>query len=269
MPSSNAILGFPLIDCHAHVGQLPGVVGRAISGDDLHYALTREGAAYALASSASVTTVGMQYGNAEAVREVARHPDTIGGMIWINPHDPAWEDDATSTLEHGFYGIKLHPVLDHYRVTTDALNGVFAFAARHRLPILTHAAEGGAHPLNYVDLLERYLDVKVVFAHFGPGVEGIMMAKKYSNAYLDTTLVPASAIYIAVDSAGSEKVLFGTDSPLGYKTSDGPDPLDHRTFRQATDEIRALELPDNDLDNLFYRNAVRVFNIEPPRITIR
>jgi predicted TIM-barrel fold metal-dependent hydrolase len=231
--------------------------------------LTLEGASYALASSASVTTVGQQYGNEEAVREVARHPDTIGGMIWINPHDPAWEDDATSTLDHGFLGIKLHPVLDHYRVTREALSGVFAFAARHRLAILTHAAEGGARPLNYVDLVEQFPDVDVVFAHFGPGVEGILMAKKYDNAYLDTTLVPASSIYIAVDSAGSEKVLFGTDSPIGYKTSEGPDTPEHRTFRQATDEIRALELPNNDLDDVFYRNASRVFHIPPSRLAVR
>jgi len=266
MQSSTEKLGFPLVDCHAHVGRLPGAVGRAITGDDLHYALRREGATYALASSASVTTVGQQYGNAEAVREVARHPDAIGGMIWINPHDPAWEDDATSTQEHGFFGIKLHPVLDHYRVTSEALCDVFVFAARHRLPILTHAAEGGARPLNYVDLIERYPDVDVVFAHFGPAVEGIRIAKKYDNAYLDTTLVPASSIDIAVDAAGSEKVLFGTDAPIGYKTSDGPDMPDHRTFRKATDAIKALDLTDTDLDDLFIRNAVRVFHISPPRI---
>jgi predicted TIM-barrel fold metal-dependent hydrolase len=266
MPSADPRLGFPLVDCHAHVGRLPGTVGRVISGDDLHYALTREGVAYTLASSASVTTVGQPFGNAEAVREVARRPDTIGGMIWINPHDPAWADDARSTLDHGFLGIKLHPVLDHYRVTREALSGVFAFAARHHLAILTHAAEGGARPLHYVDLVERYPDVDVVFAHFGPGVEGILMAKKYDNAYLDTTLVPAPSIYIAVDSAGAEKVLFGTDAPIGYKTSAGPDLPEHRTFRRATDAIRALGLPDADLDDVFYRNAARVFHIPPTRL---
>jgi len=254
-------LGFNLIDCHAHVGRLPGAVGRVITGDDLDYALKNEGVLYALASSASVTTVGQKYGNAEAVREVSKHPDTIGGMIWINPHDPCWEEDAEATLKHGFLGIKLHPPLDHYKVSREALDGVFSFAAKHKLPILTHALGEGANPFRYIELVEQYPDVNVIFAHFGPGVEGIVMAKKYDNVYLDSTGVPASAVWIAVDSAGSQKVLFGTDSPMGYKIKDGPDKPEYRTFKKATDQIRALGLHEADLENIFYKNAVRVFKI--------
>ncbi|MEM2906443.1 MAG: amidohydrolase family protein [Candidatus Bathyarchaeia archaeon] len=254
-------LGFRLIDCHAHVGRLPGTVGYIVTGDELDYALKNEGVLYALASSASVTTVGQEYGNAEAVREVAKHPDTIGGMIWINPHDPGWEEDAEATLKHGFLGIKLHPTLDHYKAGKDSLGGVFAFAAKHRLSILTHAQEGDAAPLNYIELVEQYPDVKVVFAHFGPGVQGIVMAKKYDNVYLDTTGVPAFTIWIAVAAAGSEKVLFGTDSPMGYKVGDGPERPEFRTFRKATDEIRSLGLRDMEFENIFYKNSVKVFNI--------
>ena len=256
-------LGFKVIDCHAHVGRIPGRVGNVVTGDDLDYALKSEGVSFALASSASVTTVGQKYGNAEAVREVGKHSDTIGGMIWINPHDPVWEEDAEATLRHGFKGIKLHPTFDLYRVNVDSLDGVFSFAAKHRLPILTHAMEKEASPTNYVELLERYPDVKVVFAHFGPEVDGIVVAKRYDSAYLDTTLTPPPKVAVAVGCAGSGKVLFGTDSPLGYKTRDGPDKPEYRTFRKATDEIIKLGLREAELEDLFCKNSVKVFNIKP------
>lgn len=254
-------LGFKVIDCHAHVGRIPGEVGYVITGEDLDYALRNEGVSYALASSASVTTVGQEYGNAEAVLEVSKHPDTIGGMIWINRHDPSWEVDAEETLRQGFLGIKIHPTLDHYKVDKNSLGGVFAFAAKHRLPILTHALNGGAGPVNYTELVEQYPDVKVVFAHFGAEAEGIMMAKKYNSVYLDTTGVPSSKIRVAIDSAGSGKVLFGMDSPIGFRTKEGPYKPEYRTFKKAIDEIKALGLKEVDLEEIFHKNTTMVFNI--------
>ena len=121
--------------------------------------------------------------------------------------------------------------------------------------------EKEASPTNYVELLERYPDVKVVFAHFGPEVDGIVVAKRYDNAYLDTTLTPSPKVAVAVGCAGSGKVLFGTDSPLGYKTRDGPDKPEHRTFRKATDEIIKLSLREAELEDIFCKNSVKVFSI--------
>ncbi len=232
-----------------------------VTGDDLDCVLKSEGISFALASSASVTTVGQKYGNAEAVRELVRHRDTIGGMIWVNPHDPSWEEDAEETLAHGFLGIKLHPTFDLYRIDMGSLGSVFSFASKHRLSILTHAMERDASPMYYAELLERYPEVKVVFAHFGPEVDGIVMAKKYDNAFLDTTLTPSPKVGVAVTCAGSGKVLFGTDSPLGYKIKEGPDKPEYRTFRKATDEIIKLNLIEAELEDIFYKNSVKVFNI--------
>ena len=254
-------LGYKVIDCHAHVGRIPGRVGYVVTGDDLDFVLKSEGVSFALASSASVTTVGQKFGNAEAVREVGKHLDTVGGMVWINPHDPSWEEDAEATLAHGFLGVKLHPTFDLYKVGVESLGSVFSFAVKHGLSILTHAMEREASPSNYAELLERYPDVKVVFAHFGPEVDGILMAKQYDNAYLDTTLTPPSKVAVAVTCAGSGKVLFGTDSPLGYKTKDGPDKPEYRTFRRATDEIIKLGLREAELEDVFYRNSIKVFSI--------
>ena len=82
-------IDIPLIDIHTHIGRLPGVVGEAFTPEDLCYIGERAGVRFMLASSASATTVGQRCGTLETVEMVNRHGDRLGGMLWINPHDPA------------------------------------------------------------------------------------------------------------------------------------------------------------------------------------
>lgn len=60
-----AIFEFDVIDAQAHIGRLPGYVRYSFSAVDLASCLDREGARFALASSASSTTVGQGYGTNE------------------------------------------------------------------------------------------------------------------------------------------------------------------------------------------------------------
>src|SRR3712207_5450938 len=92
---------FTVIDAQAHIGRFPGHVYFHYSAEDLVACMEREGVRYALTSSASATTVGQAYGNAEMCDAVQRFPDRLGLFIWINPIDPAWEADAERMLDHG------------------------------------------------------------------------------------------------------------------------------------------------------------------------
>ena len=121
-------LDVPLIDVHTHIGHLPGAVGDVYTAEDLCHIGEREGAAFMLVSSASATTVGQRYATDEAISMVERYGDRLGGMLWVNPHDPAWADDVERAVQHGFYGLKIHPVLDHYAVDRAALDDIFACA---------------------------------------------------------------------------------------------------------------------------------------------
>ena len=215
-------IDLPLIDCHTHIGRLPGVVGECFTPEDLIYICEHEGARLMLVSSASATTVGQHFGALETIAMVKQHGDRLGGMLWINPHDPAWAEDVPLAEESRFFGIKIHPVLDHYAVTRAALDEVFACAQHYQWPILTHTDVDGT-PMSaacYEPLIRAYPQVPLILAHLRLGA--IPLAKRYENVYLDTTYVDPVMVEIGLDALGAGKLLFGSDAAEGFDVGRPP-----------------------------------------------
>ena len=255
-------IDLPLIDCHTHIGQLPGAVGEAFSAEDLCYIAEQEGATFMLASSASATTVGQHYGTLETVEMVQAHGDRLGGMLWVNPHDPAWAEDVALAEQHHFYGIKIHPVLDHYVVEQAALDEVFACACAHHWPILTHTDVDGT-PMAaacYEPLIRAYPDVVLILAHLRWGA--IPLAKRYGNVYLDTTYVDALTVEIGVDALGASKIIFGSDAAEGFDVGRPPARLrPRRSYAGLIAALRERGISDVALEKILYQNARAVFGI--------
>ena len=84
---------------------------------------------------------------------------------------------------------------------------------------------------------------------------------KLENLYGDTTWVPVGSTVEAIRRWGSEKVLFGSDSPI-----DGRDTyLHNRTgdrslYQEYFHEFKEL-VSAEDYDNVMYKNAQRLFGI--------
>ncbi len=255
-------LEYPLIDCHTHIGRLPGVVGESFTPDDLCYICEHEGARFMLASSASVTTVGQHFGTLETVEMVKVHGDRLGGMLWINPHDPAWEADVPLAEQHKFYGIKIHPVLDHYAVTRQALDGVFACAQAHGWPVLTHTDVDGT-PMAaacYEPLIRAYPDVVLILAHLRWGA--IPLAKRYENVFLDTTYMDAVTVEIGVDALGPEKILFGSDAAEGFDVGHAVSrPRPPRSYAGLLASYRECRIPEPALEKILSANARVLFHL--------
>ena len=256
-------LDLPLIDCHTHIGRLPGAVGDVYTPDDLCYICEHEGARFMLVSSASATTVGQRFATEETIVMVRLHGDRLGGMLWVNSHDPAWVEDVGRAVEHGFYGLKIHPVLDHYAVTQAALDEVFACAQQHRWPILTHTDHDGT-PMEaacYEPLIRAYPDVVLVLAHLRWGA--IPLAKRHENVYLDTTYVDARTVEIGVDALGPSKILFGSDAAEGFDVGRPPGRVrPRRSYANLIQALRERGIPDAALEQICYRNARALFGID-------
>jgi len=255
-------MNIPLIDIHTHIGHLPGVIGDYYSAEDLCYIAEHEGARFMLASSASTTSISESYGLAEAIDMVQRHGDRLGGMFWVNPRDPEWPAHAALAAQHGFYGIKIHPVLDNYAVDRAALDAVFTCAREHRWPILTHTGNDGT-PISaacYQPLIAAYPDVVLVLAHLR--VEAIPLAKRYDQVYLDTTYVDPMMVEIGVDAVGADKLLFGSDACEGFEVGHAPGRVrPRRSYAGLIEGIRERGVSDAALEKMLYLNARRVFGI--------
>ena len=252
----------PIIDCHTHIGHLPGAVGDVYNAEDLCYIAEHEGVEFMLASSASATTIGQAYATAEVIDMVKRHGDRLGGMLWVNPHDPAWAEDVDRAVQHGFYGLKIHPVLDHYAVERMALDEIFQCAREHNWPILTHTGDDGT-PMSaacYEPLIQAYPDVVLLLAHLR--LEAIPLAKRYDNVYVDTTYVSPMRVELGLDALGPDKILFGSDAAEGFDVGHAPGRVrPRRSYADLVEGMRARGISDAALEKILYRNARTLFGI--------
>ncbi len=253
----------PIIDIHTHIGRLPGMVGEQFTAADLLYVCHQEGVHRMLVSSASATTVGQHFGAEETAAMVRDSGGRLAGMLWVNPHDPAWQDDVELAVRHGFKGIKIHPVLDHYDVDRSALDEVFACARTHGWPILTHTDGDGSTmgAARYEPLIRAWPEVPLVLAHLR--LAAVPLAKRYANVFLDTTYVDPAMVELAVDALGPSKILFGTDAAEGFEV--GHAVARARPRRTYAGLISALEergIGAADLDRIVYTNARDLFALD-------
>ena len=253
----------PLIDCHTHIGHLPGVVGEVFCPEDLVYIAKHQGVRFMLVSSATATTVSQCAATDEAIAMVERYGDRLGGMLWINPHDPTWQDDVERAVAAGFYGIKIHPTLDHYAVTPEALDEVFSCAQEHAWPILTHADSDGS-PMSaskYEPLILSYPDVTLILAHLR--LEAIPLAKRYDNVWVDTTYVDAMRVELGVDALGPSKILFGSDAcegfDVGHPTARERPP---RSYAGILAGYRERGISEAVMEQICYTNAKNLFGLD-------
>jgi predicted TIM-barrel fold metal-dependent hydrolase len=261
-----------LIDCHTHIGHLPGAINDVYTAEDLIYICEQEGVKFMLVSSASATTISQSYATAEAIAMVESYGERLGGMLWVNPHHPAWRSDVERAAQHGFYGLKIHPVLDHYAVDRAALEEVFASAREHGWPILTHTDVDGSpgSAARYEPLVKAYPDVILILAHLR--LEAMLLAKRYENVYLDTTYVTPEMVEIGVDVVGADKILFGSDAAEGFDVGRLPGrSRPRRCYLDLIQGIRNRGISDADLQKITCLNARSVFDIpgsprvQPPR----
>jgi len=154
-------------------------------------------------------------------------------------------------------GIKIHPE-EHVYAIREYGDTLFTIAAKHRAVVLAHSGDGNSLPEDFIDFANAHPDVKLILAHLGNGggaagdptlqVRAIQSCK-HGNMYVDTSsarsMMPGLVEW-AVREIGSERVLFGTDTPL-YSTA----------MQRA--RIDFADLPEEDKRNILCDNAARLF----------
>jgi predicted TIM-barrel fold metal-dependent hydrolase len=146
--------------------------------------------------------------------------------------DAMVEEVERCATELGAKGIKLHPAEGHFFPRDERLWPAYEKIQELGLPMISH---GGVFmltpevdytkPSNFEPVLESFPDLKVVISHLGHGFwdESVAMAKKYPNAYFDTSAVITGVERLKVLSdadtveliraLGVDRVMFGSDYP--------------------------------------------------------
>ena len=204
-----------IIDSHMHVGDFPlfnvsiDVTGLVSEMRENH-----------------VATGFVFHPDNPMVRALIGRTTGLHGLVWVNPRDP----DAVATTarlldEPGskFRGVKLHPLLDGYHPDDPAVHPIIELLIERDLPALIHCG----HPIftlpwSIEELVVRYPEARIILGHMGHGNiiyinAAIDVAARNPNVYLETSGMPMhSKIREAVERVGSDRVLYGSDTPFHH-----------------------------------------------------
>jgi predicted TIM-barrel fold metal-dependent hydrolase len=221
-------------------------------------------------------------GNDRLAAAVGAHS---GKFIGFAHHDP-FAPDAAAELERavtalGLRGYKVVAPLHAVRIDDEELLPLWAAAARLRVPVLIHfgplryegiVAGPNISPLVLQNVARAFPEVPFIVPHFGCGYPQDLLHLMWvcGNVYVDTSgsnewmrwmpypLDLARLFRMFLDTAGPDRILFGTDSswfPRGFA----------RAYLDAQlQTCRRLGLAADDLRKIFAGNAARLLGIDLP-----
>jgi predicted TIM-barrel fold metal-dependent hydrolase len=168
--------------------------------------------------------------------------------------------------------IKLFPGYLPFYPHDPALDPVYEWASRHKVPVMVHQGDTlspdgrikFARPVEVDEVAVRFRDVRFVLCHFGNPwfEEGAEVVYKNKNVYADTSGLLAhpsvpyfdrmverarSLLLQAVHTIGSvDRILYGSDWPL-------------ESLETAVELVNGLDLPQADRDAILGGNARQLF----------
>ena len=196
-------------------------------------------------------------GNIEAARIVAETPGLRQYVVIDPTREETYRQAEQMLAQPQCVGIKIHPEEHGYPIREHAA-AIFEFAARHRAIVLTHSSEQNSEAHEFVPWANRFPEVRLILAHIGCGWDGdvthqvrAIQQTVHGNVFADTS--SARSIYSrliewAVRQVGTERVLFGTDTPL-Y----------HTGMQRA--RVDSADLTEAEKRMVLRDNAVRLFRL--------
>ena len=201
------------------------------------------------------------------------------GLIYfgaVHPDAPDWYEELGRIANNGIKGIKIHPVYQDVDIDDIKFLKILDRAAELGLIVLMHAGDDigfpgvvRCSPKMTANALKQVGNVKIILAHMGGWKNWQEVAENLADtsAMLDTAfslgeITPKDDYYSPdflnllkkqdflrlVNTFGSERVLFGTDSPWTDQ-------------KQSLEEIKKLPLGETDLDNILYLNAKKLLKL--------
>ena len=204
------------------------------------------------------------------------------GLIYfgcMHPDAPNWHEELGRIAQAGLRGIKIHPVYQHADIDDVRFLRILERCGKLGLIVVMHAGDDIGFPGEVrctPEMTARALrqagPVKLVAAHMGGWRNWEEVAEHLLNtsAYLDTAfslgditpledghytpeelrMMSGEAFCQLVRAFGSQRILFGTDSPWDDQA-------------KAAAALRSLPLSPQELEQIFSRNAENLLGLTP------
>ena len=233
------------------------VIGARIA--DLKQSMKRNGVDECLVLPIATTLT--QWHTINEFAQSINNKDGIYSLGSLHPFQDNWEEALYDIKEKGLRGIKLHPEYQDFYVDCPESLRLLKKCEELDLIVVLHAGNDvGAPPPAHClpDRLHhtlRYVSgEKIVAAHMG-GWAAWDEVEKYlvgTPLYFDTAYtlshIKEEQLMRIIRNHGSEKILFGTDSPWQKQG-------------ETIEQFEALDLTKEEKDNIFYKNAKKLLQI--------
>lgn len=249
-----------IIDIHAHIGIVKGKFN--MPPEFQLEGMKKYNIDYALISNIACGYGDFELeGNIEAVKTAREHRDKLGVMLWCAPSEKtdikAFKKLYTDNSDI-IKGLKIHPDISGKRADSEAFFPYLSLAGKYSLPVLFHTQDTDFSKVSYVlNASELFTDVKMILGHMSltsDNTEALEAVKNHKNIYADTAWVKSDIIERAKNSCAEDKIMFGTDSPIG-----GPDTYgDRKYYPEYYKKTGAAA------EKVMYKNAAKLFGLELP-----
>ena len=193
-------------------------------------------------------------GNLLAYNFMKKHPDKIGGFLYIShEHDNALDVLKRGIEDQGFEGVKIWV---SEKCDSPLMDKVAEKTIEYGVPMLIHCFHKSRNQgvkesvgKNVANLAKRFPELKIIMAHLGGNpYNGIPMIRDLKNVWVDLSCSMFLGDYLdyTVENIGAERILFGTDMIGPYLNNVG--------------KVLHLNISDEEKDLIFYKNALKILD---------
>jgi predicted TIM-barrel fold metal-dependent hydrolase len=153
---------------------------------------------------------------------VKQHSDRLIGLAYINPMREGAKFELERVRDLGLKGIEMNPKHDRYALGIGShwfMDPIFSSCVEQGLVVMADGWGDSPYtmPYQFRDVAWTFPDLKLILAHMGMmgGYGDVQrVGHQCPNVYLNTATTTSSQVTMAVEYAGAEKVLLGTNSPV-------------------------------------------------------
>ncbi len=261
-----------IIDCHCHIYP-EKIVEKAVESIGKFYSIPmdydgrvetliseseKNGVTHSVIFSVATKPSQVRSINHFIADMVKSRPDRFIGLGTLHPDSEEVESEVEEIISLNLHGVKLHPDIQAIALDDPRCDKIYR-AIEGKIPLLIHAGDSRynySNPENLISVLERFPNLTVIAAHLGGysvWEEAVEKLAPYKQVFVDCSsslaMISPQTATAVIRKYGAQRVLFATDFPM-WK-------IDEEMAR-----FNALGLTEEEREQIFYKNAIRVFNLK-------
>ncbi len=247
-----------IVDFHTHLGTAraafydesgeKALTKYTATSEYLLQSMDKNGIAESVVFSVPMLSTKQREAN-EEILEIIGNNKRLIPFAYLDPRleeSPAFLEEL---IEKGCRGLKLHPLCHGYVVAHSLCYPTIEVAQQHNLPVLVHSGWGEYGEIQFIAKLAKdFNDLNIIIGHLIEYKDIFILIPKLENVYVETSYsTHPRRIAQAVNTLSADRILFGSDFPLG----------DHGMGFELL-KIEKAPISDSDKEKILYLNAERL-----------